>query len=200
MENSKALNETESLELIGKMIRTVKNDLEDSSFYYLIWGWLVFTASLLNFYLIYSGYDKPYLPWVILMPAGAIVTIIYSSRKEKKHRVKTYTDEIMKYVLIAFLVSLFIVLGFMSRLGLATYPMVMMVYAVWLFISGGALRFTPLIAGGIINWVLGITAFFFEFEIQLLLLAFAVLLGYIIPGHLLRRKNEKQAGLQQASV
>ena len=82
----------------------------------------------------------------------------------------------------------------MKTLGLSTYPLVMLIYGIWLFISGGALKFRPLIIGGIVNWLLGITAFFFAFEMQLLILALAVLLGYIIPGHLLKRKFEISNG------
>ena len=116
------------------------------------------------------------------------MTILYSARRKREKKVRTYLDDLMKYVLIAFLVSLCIVLFFQSKLGLATYPMVMMVYGIWLFISGGTIRFVPLMAGGIVNWILGIVAFFVTFDLQLLILALAVLLGYIIPGYMFRKK------------
>ena len=188
MEQEKNLTQQESLDVISRMIRTAQNDIKDDSFYYLIWGWLVFIASLSNFILMNSDFAMPFLPWVILMPLGGIVTGIYSYKNERHQKVKTYIDDMTKYALIAFLVSLGIVLFFQSKLGLATYPLVMMVYGIWLFISGGAIKFRPLIIGGIVNWVLGIVAFFVNFEMQLLVLAFAVLLGYIIPGHMLKNK------------
>ena len=75
-----------------------------------------------------------------------------------------------------------------SKVGLSTYHMVMVVYGFWLFISGGALEFRPLKIGGAINWVLATFAFFVGFEQQLIVLAIAVLLGYIIPGHILNNK------------
>jgi hypothetical protein len=194
MEQEKKLTGQESLEVISRMIRTAQHDIHDSSFYYLIWGWLVFIASTCNFILLNAGYENPYLPWAVLMPLGAVITIIYSYKQNRREPVvRTYIDEVMKYVLIAFLVSLFTVLLFMSKLGLATYPMVLMVYGIWLFISGGALKFQPLIIGGVMNWVLGIASFFVAFEIQLILLAVAVLLGYIIPGHMLKNKFSKQS-------
>jgi len=193
MEQEKQLTGQESLDVISRMIRTAQHDIHDSSFYYLVWGWLVFIASTSNFILMKSGFENPFIPWAILMPLGGIVTGIYSYKQKRQQRVKTYIDDVMKYVLIAFLVSLFTVLLFMSKLELATYPMVMMIYGIWLFISGGALRFNPLIYGGIINWALGIASFFVGFEMQLLLLALAVLLGYIIPGHLLKNKFRNQS-------
>lgn len=180
----------ESLQLIQRMINTAKENIEDDSFYFLLWGWFVFIACILHFVLLKTIPDMQGIGWMILMPLGGIISMVYGIRQEKKQRVKSYIDDLMKYVLISFLVSLFTVLFFMKTLGLSTYPLVMLIYGIWLFISGGALKFRPLIIGGIINWLLGITAFFFAFEMQLLILALAVLLGYIIPGHLLKRKFE----------
>lgn len=190
MENEKQLTEIESIEVIQRMITTVKNELEDSSFYYLLWGWLVFAASLSHYILWGMEYSSPQIAWV-LMPVGAIITVIYGMKQGKKQKVKSYIEDIMKYVLIAFLISLAVVLFMMWKLELSTYPMVMMIYAMWLFISGGAIKFKPLIFGGIVNWILGIISFFVTFKIQLLLLALAVLLGYIIPGHMLKSKYQK---------
>lgn len=190
MKQEETLTGQQSMEIISRMISTVRNEIQDDSFFYLIWGWLVLAASLSNYALMAMNYELSFLPWAILMPIGGIATMIYGRQQEKKQKVKTYMDDVMKYVLIAFLVSLFVVLFFQSQLGLATYPMVMMVYGMWLFISGGAIRFRPLIMGGVVNWLLGIAAFFFEFPQQLLILALAVFLGYIIPGHMLRSKHQ----------
>ena len=184
----KELTEHESLELIQKMISSVKEEMEDDSFYYLLWGWLVFVASVMQFVLIKMNVENNFLGWVILMPAGGIASAVYGYRQEKRKRVKTYIDSIMKYVLIAFAVTLFVVLFFQGKLQLNTYPIVMMVYGMWLFVSGAAIRFKPLIIGGIINWILCMISFYFPFDIQLLLLTAAVLFGYIIPGHLLKNK------------
>ncbi len=191
MENKPSLPAEESLEIIGRMISTAKQELEDDSFFFLLWGWLVLVSCITHYIMIQA--DSPYqgISWMILMPVGGIVTAIYGRMQEKKSRVKSYIDDLMKYVLISFLVSLFTVLIFAFKLQLNTYPMVMLIYGVWLFISGGALRFRPLIIGGLINWALGIAAFFFSFEVQLLILALAVLTGYIIPGHLLKIRFQR---------
>lgn len=184
------LSEQQSLSIILDMVNKAKANIEDSSFYYLFWGWLVFAASMLHYALLMADYEKPYLPWM-LMPIGGIITAAYSYKQGKKATSKSYIEDFMKYVLIAFLVTLLIVLFSMSKLELNTYPMVMLIYGTWLFISGGALKFMPLIIGGIINWTLAIVAFYFAFEMQLLILAFAVLFGYIIPGHLLKLHFKK---------
>ncbi len=197
MENEKQITGMESIEIIQRMISSAKNDLQDDSFQYLLWGWLVFIASTGHYILWQIGYDKPYLVW-FLMPIGGIISFFYGMKQNKNQKVKTYIDEVMRYVLITFFISLSVILLMMGKLGINTYPMVMLVYGGWLFISGGALKFKPLIFGGIINWILGVAAFFVTFDIQLLLLAGAVLLGYIIPGYLLKTKFEKSKVTMQA--
>lgn len=187
----KRINEQESIQIIMNMITAVKQDMYDNSFYYLLWGWLVFAASLSHFVLHYTGFSQPEIAWM-LMPVGGVMTVIYSIRQKRNKHVKTYVDEFMKYVLIAFLVCLCISLLLMEKLQLNTYPVVLMVYGFWLFISGGAIKFKPLVIGGVINWLCAIAAFFVAFDMQLLLLAIAVLLGYIIPGYMLRAKHQQQ--------
>ncbi len=190
MEQENSFTGQESFDIINKMIQRAQNKIDDSSFYYLFWGWLVLIASIANFIMLKMELPNPFLPWV-LMPLGGVVTGIYSYKNKKSKVVSTYLDDLMKYVVTAFLISLAIVLFFMSKLGLSSYPMIMMIYAIWLFISGGALKFKPLIIGGIINWVLAITAFFFEFDVQLLLISAAVLMGYIVPGYMLKSRSHK---------
>jgi uncharacterized membrane protein len=191
METEKNMTYEESLSTIQRMITTAKENLEDDSFYFLLWGWLVLTACILHYLLILFAPEIQGIGWVVLMPLGGLITMVYGYKKEKKQRIQSYINDIMKYVLISFLVSLFVVLFFMSKLGPATYPIVMLDYGMLLFVSGGALKFRPMIVGGIVNWVLGIMSFFFPFEQQLLILGLAVLLGYIIPGHMLKNKFRK---------
>lgn len=191
METQKIVNGDENLQLIVRMINTAKEDIEDNSFYYLVWGWLVFTACVIHFIMIKISFQPEAIGWMILMPLGGVMTAVYGRRQERRVKIHSYIHDIMKYVLIAFMVALLIVLFSMPKLGLATYPMIMMVYGIWLFVSGGALKFKPLIIGGIINWILAVTALFVVFQQQLIILAVAVLLGYIIPGHLLRNKYKR---------
>jgi len=187
MESKENLTEQESLHVIMNMIQAAKTGFHDNSFYFLLWGWLVFVASISHYTLLMMEKEYAAAAWM-LMPLGAVITMVYSYRQSRERHVRTYVQEFIRYVLIAFLVCLCIVLVFQSKLGLNTYPMVMLVYGIWLFISGGAIRFKPLMAGGIINWMFAICALFVDFKMQLLFLATAVLLGYIIPGYLLKRK------------
>jgi hypothetical protein len=67
----------------------------------------------------------------------------------------------------------------------------MVLYGMGLFLSGGALQFKPLIYGGIFCWLCAIAGFEMQNIYLLLILALAVLGGYIIPGYLLKMNNKK---------
>jgi hypothetical protein len=159
-------------------------------------------ASIINYYLlVFTDYEYHSIPW-LLMPLGGIVTVIISIRDQKKDvRVKTYVDELMKHVVRAFVISLILVC-FLMPLGnqwKAFYPTIMTVYASWLYISGGMLKFKPLQWGGILNWLLaGVGYVYPSSELHLILIAVAVLGGYIIPGHMLKSQYDKQQHVQGA--
>lgn len=195
MESNQPLTEAESLALIHKMIHSAKRQFEDNGFLYLLWGWFVFIACISNYILLKINFEYNWIGWMILMPLGGVISFFYGRKESKKQQYKSYLDEVMMYVLGSFLFSLFFVLFFMNKLGLETYPMVMVVYGIWLFISGGAMKFRPLIIGGIINWALACISMFVNFESQLILLSAAVLFGYIVPGYMLRSKFTKENNL-----
>ncbi len=186
-----------ALMVIEEMINKTKEDLKDNGFYFSLWGWLVLIAALSNYYLlVFTDYMYHSLPWMILMPAGGIFTMLWAIKERKKTpQVKTYVGEVFKYVGQAFAFSLFIIC-FLMPMGnqwAAFYPTIMVIYALWLYVSGGVLKFKPLMAGALLNWLLaGIGFIWKDTEVHLLLISLAVLGGYIIPGYLLTRKFRQQ--------
>jgi len=188
------LTPEKSLELIGQMITTARKEFNDNGFMYLLWGWFAFSAALAHYALMWVEYEYAFLPWAVLMPLGGIISAIYSATRGKKQlrRVKTWVDRVMGYVWMAIVLALFVTLGVASRIGWeVSYPFLILLYGVGTFISGGIMQFRPLIAGGILCWVISAVAFFVSFDIQLLLLACALLVSYIVPGHILRHQYSK---------
>lgn len=178
----------ESLMLIQSMINKTKNNIGENRFYFLFWGWSVFSIIVLQFLLkvvFHSPYH--YVVWPLIIPA-VIITIIYSIRKNKQKASRTYIGESMAFLWTGIGISFFI-LGFIiaSIEGVRTspYPFYILLYGLGTFVSGKFLRFTPLVAGGIINWILALIAAYLSYDYQMLIAAAAILTSYIIPGHLL---------------
>ena len=184
----------ESLQVIQTMIEKTKSKVVDNSFYFLLWGWLVFIASIGQFILkviVQTPYH--YFVWN-LMFVGVVFSVIYSVRTKRKRVVKTYVDESLDYLWIAIVAS-YVLFGFaFARMGWQNcYTFYMLLYAVGCFVTGRVLKFTPLVWGAIVSWVLAVISTFTSFDYNILLCALAILVSYIIPGYLLRNQFRKQA-------
>ena len=187
----KTLNEKESLALIHSMIAGTRSNLRENSVFYLLWGWTVFLSALLHYLLIALENPMNWLVWPIAMPLAGIASIFIGRKQEREAVVKTHLDRALNYLWGGFSVVLFITIVASAKFGFEiTYPILIWLYGLGTFVSGGILRFRPLIWGGVVAWMIGIAAIFLPFEQQLLCVAGAILFSYIVPGHLLRRSPD----------
>jgi hypothetical protein len=181
-------NEKQHLELIAEMINTARREFNDSSFIYLLWGWAICIASVSEFILVQMKNEYHYIGWVVLMPLTAIVQMVIMAKRKKTERVKTHVDKVSGYLWTAIGVSLGVVLFSQNNLQLNTYPILILLYGIGTFVSGGLMGLKPMIAGGVCCWVLAFIAFYMKFEYQLLILALSIIVSYIIPGYLLKNR------------
>ena len=184
MEDS--FNEKQSLELIAGMINKAKNNFSESGTLYLVWGIAVLICSLSQFVLgNLLGYKNAHYVWFFTW-AVYIYQAIFLFRKKKNLTVKTYTDEIIGYVWICFIIMLFILLY--SKSFNLIYSSILVLYAIPTFLSGAFFKAKPLLIGGICCWALACISLFISLQYHLLLICLAVLLAWIIPGLYLRNK------------
>jgi hypothetical protein len=69
-------------------------------------------------------------------------------------------------------------------------PVIMLMSTIPTVVSGVLIKFRPLIIGGVCFWVFGILCFLVPDPWQFLVGAVAVIVGYLIPGFMLRYKKE----------
>lgn len=183
----------DSLLLIESMINKAKNQFSENGHLYLLWGWAVLICSVLEFILLdYVHYEKHYIVWFSTWLI-VIYQFIYLRRKKKQQRVRTYTDEIVGFVWIVFFILMILFGFFVSKLADDHYytfinPVFLALYGMPTFLSGIILRFRPLIIGGVSCWVLSVIATFISPQYHLLLLPVAMIVAWIIPGYMLRKK------------
>jgi FtsH-binding integral membrane protein len=187
----------ESLRLIESMINQAKNRFSEDGYLYLLWGWAVLLCSTTQFVLLHF-FHSPYhyyvwmVTWVLL-----IYQVLYLRKKYKKERVRTYTSSIIGFVWLTFLIMLFLFSFLIGNIAGGDYykhisPIMLATYGMPVFLSGIILRFTPLILGGVGCWILSTIAPVVDYDYQLLLVPAAMLIAWIIPGYLLRRKYKNQ--------
>ena len=193
-ENKKEMTEAESLSIIAGMINHAKNRFSETGHLYLLWGFVILICCITQFIMLYffksqNSYYVWYATWLV-----AIYQFYYLFKKKKRERVKTYTDEIIGFVWLTFIICSFILVYILIKHKTfhAINACVLVMYGMPTFLSGVILRFKPLRTGGIICWVLAIVAMFTPYHYQLLLLALAVIAAWIVPGYLLRAKFKKE--------
>lgn len=192
MEKDTSFSHAESLELIESMINRAKDRFNEDGFLYLLWGWVVLLCSVAEFILLQIHFKQHYLVWSLTW-AAAIFQLFFLRRKRQRQTVRTYTDDIVKYVWLTFIISMFlaaVLIGFIQ--GKEYYklvdPLFLVLYGMPTFLSGVILRFKPLMVGGIGCWVLSVLCTVIPVEFQLLLVSVAMVIAWIIPGYLLRMK------------
>ncbi len=182
----------QSLQLIQAMISKTKQTMSDNSIYFLVWGWITFIACAGQFVLKHIvDYEKHYLVWLLVI-VGISFSIYQGRRRDKKARVRTYIDESMKHLWGGMGISFFVLGMILTKLGWGTvvFPFYIMLYGLGTFISGNFIQFKPLVIGGISAWLLAIGSTFANYDYQMLFGAAAILISYIIPAYLLRRKEK----------
>lgn len=187
----------ESMQIIQNMINKAKNQFSENGFMYLLWGWAVFICALAQFVLLhFFKYSEHYVVWFLTW--GVLIFQFFYLRKERRsRRVHTYTEDILKYVWVCFVIVMFLS-GFLlgSIFGVDYYkyidPLLLVIYGMPTFLSGIILRFKPLVAGGVACWLFSMAAAYAGYDFQILWLCAGVLCAWIIPGYLLRMRYKKE--------
>ena len=182
----KKFEEQESLQVIREMIAQAKYKPRTiDSLYTLLWGYLVFFAALLHWALLSGGLDRHAPKAWLLMLVGGGISLWMSSRQARERRVKTYIDQLIGELWLAFsvvMLSLFFALGSVHT---AFLPLAMLLFGLTMWMQGALIKYPVYKAGAAACWICGTLAFSLNNEQQLLALGAAVLLGHIVPGHIL---------------
>jgi hypothetical protein len=190
MENEeKMMTGEESLSVITEMINKTRVSVTQSSFHLLFWGWLIFVCSLSEFILWkYVGWTNSWYVWFFVVP-GALVSFIYGFARGKKEKVFTYATGINITTWIAFFIAavVFCIVYPMENGDVSKY--MLLLAGIPLLISGVVLRFRPLMWGAGAFWLLSLVAHFGGDTVSGLAMPVAMVVGYLIPGYLLRKRG-----------
>lgn len=188
----KEFSPQESLQLIRSMIETTKSSFSDHSHFFLLWGWATLIGCVLQYILlVFLKSPHHYNAWLIT-PVALVIHMVFIWRVENRQKVRTFIGEAMGYVWTIIGLS-FAALAFVfSKIGWQySFPFYIMLYAIGTYISGCLLKFKPMKIGGLICVLLVVIASFVSFQYQILLCGLAILISYIIPGHILRNRYNK---------
>jgi len=190
MENEeKLMTGEDSLRVITEMINKTRVSVAQASFHLLLWGWLIFACSLSEFVLWkYAGWANSWYVWFAVI-AGVFVSLAYGFVKGKRERIFTYGTKIYIWTWIAFfLASVVFFIVFPVKTGNVGKYM-LLIAAIPLLISGVILNFWPMMWGAVAFWILAILAHFGGETVSGLAMPAAMVIGYLVPGYLLRKRG-----------
>lgn len=187
--DDEALTTQQSLAIITEMINLTKGNIRNNSVYFLLWGSVIALANLGMFALLMAHYPRPYVVWIIVIPAW-LITLYLGYRQSKRQRMATHLDRINMWMWLCFGVVIFTLVAFGKAVNYQLNPIILVISALPTLLSGVIIKFRPLVVGGVCFWICGALSFVLGSPWQPLLGALAVTVGYIIPGILLRIKKE----------
>lgn len=188
----KNFSQVDSMRIIEEMIAQARfKPRPADSLMTLLWGYLVLIAALTHWFLLVFM-DVPYAAaaW-LLMIAGGVATAVIKSRSQRTQRVKTYVDQLIGQLWIAFGISFGLLFFILQPDDAHFLPVIMLLFGVAMWLQGSLLKYTPYKVGAGACWLGSAIGFGVSNDQQLLALAGAVLLGYLVPGHLLFDKTRK---------
>ncbi len=177
----------ESLRIIDQMIAQVKQKPRRiDSLFTLLWGYLVFVVAILHWILLQQqvSNNTAALVWLLTL-VGVVASVLLNRQFKATQRVKTYVDGLIRQLWLGFGITFLLLFFAVSPVENSFLPLVMLLYGITMWMQGALSKFVPYQIGALSIWGCGVAAFFFSNDQQLLWLALAVLLGYLIPGHLL---------------
>jgi hypothetical protein len=178
----------EGLKTIYNMIESTRGNIGQNYRYFLLWGYLVAFACILEFLFIRVYPVKyHYLVWPVLIGAGVVLSTVMTLWQRRTQTHKTLIDNMMTYLWGGWLVTLLLLQLFANLRNdyNLILPLTMAMYGMGVFVSGGIIKFRPLIYGGILSWVSAVISFFQPHDVQLLITTGTLVIGYIIPGYIL---------------
>lgn len=184
------LNAQQSLELITNMIRQTQGNVSGSSFYFLLWGWVI-TICNFGMYGLLKITTPPYaaIVWTLCIPAW-IITMIYGAKQDKSRPLTTHLDKISMWLWIGLGISIIPACVFGAKINWMVNPVILMQVGLATFVSGIIIRFRPLVFGGITFWIAATLCYLVSPTDQYLVGGIAVILGYLVPGYMLRKINQ----------
>lgn len=191
------LNEKESLELITRMIRNTKHNLEigDGNIF-LFWGYLTVTSTAIVYLLLQLTENlMSYLAFLLIIVVG--ITLSHYFKRKRLPKVKTYTDKVLEQI--------WSVMGSIATLAITIFgiyydsrlipPLILIILSLACYITGLLIK-EKVFNLGIVSFINGLNMLFYIIKegfdsFMLLLFALSFIVMMIIPGHVLNYKAKK---------
>ncbi|MGD1946668.1 MAG: hypothetical protein ACFB0A_10525 [Croceivirga sp.] len=190
--DTEKLSPKESIALIGQMIEEAKARFTENGFIYVFWGLLISLIALIQFILLYNEfYAINWYPY-LAVPFGMVFTGLYYRKRAKKRSANQFST-LIGNIWIALAINKMI-LGFFFApvLGENLSPVILILLAVGILVSGTVLKSNVLILSSVLINIAGIICFKVNWLYQPLVLSAASFIAVMLPGVYLFMQSKNQ--------
>ncbi len=165
------------------------------SFSFLIWGWALFTASVLHYAILQFGDEQLFFNasavWPASIIAAALISVLKTVNKKGASAAPAYPIKMLSGLWKGFAgpVIIALMIGSVNGWELA-FPFLIAAFGWGIISTGVTAGFKPLIYGGISTFLFAVLAMYVSPDLQLLMITGAVTFGYLVPGYLIVFKKE----------
>ncbi|HXB12044.1 MAG TPA: hypothetical protein VNZ45_08675 [Bacteroidia bacterium] len=184
------LSHEESLKVITDVIRKTREHFQENSFYFILWGWLIASASF-SFFLLhqYTTFRYYFLPFPILVGIGMLVSWRWYVKKKKEHTPETYSGFFFNRLWLVLAISFPIVVFLSVSQHLVPFTYTLVLAGIGTLLSGTVMRFNALKVGGIVLFLSALLCVYIPDAYKPLVSCLAIVAGYLIPGYLLKASH-----------
>jgi hypothetical protein len=186
----KQMDPQQSLATIQAMISEAKQSFQRSNFYFLTWGVLFALAGVIDHVLKQRGVELHWLVWPVMGIVGGVISGVHCAREGRRQGVQTLMDRVQAWLWSSYTLTMMLMIIAVVSSGQDPNPYVLLLTGLPTFVTGALIRFRPLMVGGLLFWGIGLVSLFAFREFSSLVFAFAIVVGYIVPGILLKRQED----------
>ncbi|MDR0681483.1 MAG: hypothetical protein LBG15_06510 [Dysgonamonadaceae bacterium] len=202
------LTEQQSLEVISEMINRARNNIQKGSANSLIYnGCAVALVAVANFILLHvlaeTKLNLSFSVWFLMIPS-AVIDYFLKRKIDCSAIVKTEIDAIVRRIWNSFSITVALLIAALFAVSVASdkynytlliTPSIMLMVAMAESIMAKVCRYKPFFRGAVYFWIGAILCIFTycvlkRGDIQFLILAVCMILGFVIPGYKLNKLAE----------
>ena len=196
------LSHEQSLPLISEMINRAQNNFQKESMNPMIyWGYMIAATAIANCIMMHvlKNPHLSFLVWLVMIPC-AVGSYFINRRINRTALVKTHIDKIgdMLWKSFGIGVMIFIVTIYIVSFRLKDFQVMLLINSVIMsmigiceFASACIYRYKPWYWLAALFWTGSVACAFLHVDMQFIVLALCMILGFVIPGHLLNHQVRK---------
>lgn len=179
----------QSLQIIDEMVQRARFNFSKGSVFFILWGILLTIAGVGEFLLQQMDYSMPWILWPIAGSLGGIISGIYGSKLSRESS-RSYLEKTYSNLWIIYFFTLIVLLVALVSQKINPGPYILIVTGLPTYFTGSILKLKELRYGGGVFWILGLISIFSSPEYSSLIFALAIVLGYLVPGMIMKNRKD----------